>query len=252
MKKLFLATLISASSLLAQMPAFDVASVTPSPPGTPQPELEHMGIADFVYPGGRFTARATSVKFLLEWAYGIQPSQHSNGPAWIATDRYDILAKAEGNPSEAEMKRMVQTLLADRFHLKLSHEQKEISALVIAAGKTPPKLSSPQEGETHGMRFAQMTLPGHMGFHIIATRYTLAQLADAFARQVGTVIVDDTGLEGEYDFTLDLVPEEGVPMMAQTMLISALRDQLGFTVKSEKASVDFYTIEGVEKVAAGN
>jgi len=103
------------------------------------------------------------------------------------------------------------------------------------------------------MRFAQLTLPGQrMGFHLIATRYTLAQLADAFARQVGTVIVDDTGLKGEYDFTIDLVPEEGTPMMAQTMLISALRHQLGFTVKSEKTAVEYYTIEGAEKVAAGN
>jgi len=112
MKKLLIATLLGVFSLFAQAPAFDVASIAPCPPGTPQPELEHMGIADFVYPGGRFTARATSVKFLLEWACGIQPSQHSDGPAWVGTDRYDILAKTEGNPTEAEMKRMVQKLLA--------------------------------------------------------------------------------------------------------------------------------------------
>jgi uncharacterized protein (TIGR03435 family) len=193
------------------------------------------------------------VKFLIEWAYGIQPSQHSEGPAWIGTDRYDILAKADGNATEAEMKRMVQTLLADRFRLKLSHEQKEISALVISTGKTPPKLFPPKDGEAHGMRFAQLSLPEqHIGFHITAARYTLAQLTDAFARQVGTVIVDDTGLAGEFDFTLDLVPEEGVPLMAQTMLISAMRDQLGLTVKSEKTAVEYYTIDGVEKVAAGN
>ena len=52
-------------------------------------------------PGGRFDAKATTIKFLLEWAYDLQPAQHSDGPAWFSSDRYDIAAKAEGNASDA-------------------------------------------------------------------------------------------------------------------------------------------------------
>src|SRR4051812_45000393 len=78
-----------------QPPAFEVASVTPCKPGTPEPPGEHAGMVQFIAPGGRFRAGATTLKFLLEWAYGIQPSQHSNGPSWMESDRYDIEAKAE-------------------------------------------------------------------------------------------------------------------------------------------------------------
>ena len=102
--------------------------------------MEHAGIADFITPGGRFTARATTVKFLLEWAYGIQPSQHSGGPSWISDDRFDIVAKAEGDATDDEIKLMVRTLLAERFRLKLHHDRREVSAYVISTGKTAPKL----------------------------------------------------------------------------------------------------------------
>src|SRR4029077_9524997 len=131
--------------------------ITPCAPGTPANPMEHTGMADFTSPGGRFRASATTLKFLLEWAYGIQPSQHSGGPSWIDTDRYDIVAKAEGNATDAQMKLMVQTLLAERFQLKLHHERKELSAYVVSVGKTAPKLFPPKDVETHALRFSTQT-----------------------------------------------------------------------------------------------
>src|SRR6185437_11677268 len=98
-------------------PAFEAASITPCPPGTPAPAMEHVGIANFVSPGGRFTARATTVVFLLEWAYGIQPWQHSGGPGWLSNERFDVVAKADHDAPEDEMKQMARTLLAERFGL---------------------------------------------------------------------------------------------------------------------------------------
>ena len=86
-------------------------------------------MVQFTSPGGRYRASATSLTFQLEWAYGIQPSQHSGGPAWMDNDRYDIVAKAEGNPTDEQMKLMVQTLLAERFQLKLHHEMKKAPVL---------------------------------------------------------------------------------------------------------------------------
>src|SRR5215472_3476465 len=103
---------------LGKSVAFEVASITPCKPGTGENPMLHMGMVQFVSPGGRFNATATPLKYLLEWAYDIQPAQHAGGPAWIDSEYYDIAAKAEGNPGTAEMKRMVQTLLAERFKLK--------------------------------------------------------------------------------------------------------------------------------------
>jgi len=90
-------------------------------------------------------------------------------------------------------------------------------------------------------------------YHVIATRYTLAQLTDVFARRVDRVIVDKTGIDGEFDFTLDLSPDEGSASLTDaSMLLAAMKEQLGFNIRSEKAVVDYYEIDGVDKAAAGN
>jgi uncharacterized protein (TIGR03435 family) len=217
--------------------------------------MEHAGIADFITPGGRFTARATTLTFLLEWSYGIQPSQHSGGPSWLGVDRFDIVAKADGNVSDREIKLMVRSLLAERFQLKLHRERRDVSAYVISVGKAPPKLFPPGAGETHALRIApQMDPDQKITTHrIIATRYSIGQLADIFARQLGEVIVNDTGLDGEFDFTIDLTPDDSRPSpMDPTLLIAAMREQLGLTVKYQKAPVDFYLIDGAEKLPVEN
>jgi uncharacterized protein (TIGR03435 family) len=128
---------------LAKAPAFEVASITPCKPGTPEPPGEHMGMVQFTYPGGRFRASATSLKYLLEWAYNIQPSQHSDGPPWMGTERYDIVAKAEGNATDAQQKLMVQTLIAERFGLKFHIEKKKLPVFIVTVGKGAPKLFPP-------------------------------------------------------------------------------------------------------------
>jgi len=240
---------------ISRAPAFEVASVTPCKPGTPEPPMEHAGMVQFTYPGGRFRAEATTLKFLLEWAYDIQPSQHSDGPSWIGTDRYDVVAKAEGNATDRQMKLMVQTLLAERFALKIHREKKNLSVLAISQGKTPPKLLAPKDGEEHSLRVVPQTGPDQktVTFRVIATRFSLAQLSDTFARQLGHVIVNETGLDGDFDFTLDLTPDETQHNpLDPSLLMAAMREQLGLTMKSQSMPVDFLVLESAEKVAAGN
>jgi uncharacterized protein (TIGR03435 family) len=247
--------LVSLEPCRCQPPAFEVASVTPCKPGTPEPPGEHAGMVQFTFPGGRFTARATTVKFLLEWAYGIQPAQHTGGPDWLGIDRYDIVAKAAGNATDAEMKLMARTLLAERFHLALHHDTRTLTALVLSTGKTPPRLFPPKAEETHGIRIEPKTGEDQKikTYHVVATRFSLEQLMDTFGRQLGSVIVNRTGLDGEFDFTIDLTPDESSPNpLDPAHVLDALRGQLGLVVKSEKTPVDLLVIDGVEKVAAGN
>ena len=240
---------------LPQSPAFEVASITPCKPGTPAPPGEHAGMVQFTYPGGRFKAEATTVKFLLEWAYGILPSQHSGGPSWIENDRYDIIAKAGGNATDAEMKRMAQALLDERFKLKFHRESREIPVIVVSVGKTAPKLFPPKDEEKHSLRVEPQVGADQkiVSYHVVATRFSLSQLNETFSRQLGRVIVDQTGLQGDFDFTLDLTPDESRPNpLDPTLIITAMREQIGFAVKSQKSPVDFLVIDNVEKVAAGN
>jgi uncharacterized protein (TIGR03435 family) len=214
-----------------------------------------MGMVQFTMPGGRFTARATSVKFLMEWAYGILPSQHSDGPSWIGGDRYDILAKANGNPSDEQIKLMVQSLLADRFKLQFHRESKEVPVLVLSAGKAAPKLFPPKDDELHDIKITPKMGPDQkvLSWHTAATRFSFAELNLTFSRLLGRVIVNHTGLDGAFDFALDFTPDDERPNpLDPANIISALRDQLGLTVKAEKGPADYLVIDRVEKVAAGN
>ena len=209
----------------------------------------------FAFPGGRFEAHATSVKFLIEWAYDILPSQHSSGPGWMETERYDIVAKAPGNPTDDDMKLMVRGLLADRFKLKFHHESREAPVLILAPGKGAPKLFPPQEGEKHALKIVPKTDDDRkvVSYRVVATRFSFAQLNQTFARQLERVIVNQTGLEGDFDFTLDFTPDENTPNpLDPSLVLSAMRDQLGLTLKTQKAPVDFLAIDSVEKVIAGN
>ena len=257
MKKILASLIITIvmATFAAADPHFEVASITPCKPGTPENPLLHMGAMQFVSPGGRFTASSTSLKYLIEWAYGIQSNQLTGGPSWLDTEMYDIAAKAEGNPSTADMKLMLQKLLNERFKLKLHQEQKRMTAYVISTARNSAKLTPVKEGETHAMRFAPINGPDQKqaGYHITGTRYTVADVAALFSRQIGRVIVDQTGLDGEFDFTVDLMPDDSrTSPVEETLLLTALREQLGFTVKAQTLPVNVFVIDSAEKVAAGN
>jgi uncharacterized protein (TIGR03435 family) len=229
---------------------FEAAAVKPCEPGTPEPPGQRMGMVRYTFPGGRFEARATTVEFLVEWAYDLLPSQHSRGPAWMENDRFDVVAKAAGNATDDEMKRMLQALLAERFQLKFHRERQEAPVLVLGLGKNAPKLFPPKEGETHALRIIpQMDQDQKIvSYHVAATRFSFRQLNQTFARQLERVIVNDTGLEGDFDFTLDFTPDENRPNpLDPSLIVTAMRDQLGLTVKAQKGPVDYLAIDDVQK-----
>jgi uncharacterized protein (TIGR03435 family) len=230
-------------------PRFEAVAIKPCAPGTPEPPGQSAGMVRYTYPGGRFEAKATTVEFLLEWSYGLLPSQHSRGPAWMDKDRYDIIGKTAGNPSDEEMKLMVQTLLTERFHLKFHWEKREASVLVLRLGKNAPKLYKSKDGEPSSLKIipAKDDAQNVISYHVVATRFSFAQLNRTFARQIGRVIVNDTGLDGEYDYTLDFTPDENRPNpLDPSLWISALQYQLGLTVTSQKGPVDFIVVDSVE------
>lgn len=235
----------------APTPAFEVADIKPCESGTPEPPGLRAGMVRYTFPGGRFEAHATTIGFLLEWAYGLLPSQHSRGPAWMDKDLFDIIAKAPGNASDDDMKLMTQTLLAERFHLKYHHETREAPILILTLGKTPPKLFPPKEGEVRKLQIIPQADENQktVSYHVVATRYSFAQLNRTVSWQIGRVIVNQTGLDDDYDYTLDFTPDENRPNpLDPSLWIAALQYQLGLTVKSQKGPVDFLVIDAVEKV----
>ncbi len=235
-------------------PAFDVATIKPSRPD------ERLSI--LVNPSGtQFTTTDTTLTNLVTFAYGIHPRQVTGGPAWLETEKYDLLARPDvaGMPNEKQLRSMVQKLLADRFKLAFHRDQKELAVYAIVLGKTGPKLTK-SEGDPNG-------LPG-LGFGGLGRfRGRNTSIAD-FAGLMQTLVldrpvVDQTGLHDRYDFTLNWTPDETqfggltgqLPAPSDKAdvppdLYTAIQQQLGLKIDPTKASVEVLVIDHVEKPSA--
>src|SRR5262249_11691214 len=153
----------------------------------------------------------------------IDDSQISGGPPWMDSDRYDIVAKGEGNPSVDQLREMLQKLLADRFNLKLHRESKELPvySLVPAKGgaklkevkddssassSTPRVIRGPADNASGPRRGVMMTVGGTTQ---IAGTMSMAQLSQGLATMVGRKVIDKTELLGNYEVKLEWRPQPG-------------------------------------------
>ena len=247
------ATILLAFSLClsAQQPlTFEVASVKQRPKGS---LISMVGGAPS---GSRLTLEAMSLADLISWAYDVKPWQVAGGPPWAgiqhdrtmlddATRRFDITAKAEGDAprSREEFRLMLQSLLTERFHLTFHRESRETPVYALVPDKNGPKF---HESGPEAKGIMRMAGRGK----ITGSGSTMTQLINWFsnANGVDRPIVDQTGLSGKYDFTLEwsnltaAASDETAPS-----IFNAMREQLGLKLESQKASVDVYVIDHVEK-----
>jgi uncharacterized protein (TIGR03435 family) len=180
----------------AQAPAFEVASVKPARPGITERSLTHN-------PGARLTASNATVKMLIMLAYQVMPGQISGGPNWLESDGFDIDAKgADPKATQAQFRQMIQSLLADRFHLKVHRATKELSVYALVPAKNGTKLvDAKDDGPEVSMRIEG---PGQM----TAVKATMSMFASTLSRPLQRKVIDETGLKGAYSFTLRFVPEQ--------------------------------------------
>jgi uncharacterized protein (TIGR03435 family) len=235
-------------------PAFEVASVKPSAPGT-------RGRSILRSPGGRFTATNAPLRDLVQNAYGVQDFQISGRPTWFNTERYDIVAKAEGDVSVAQSRLMLQTLLADRFNLALHRETKELPVYVLVVAKNGPKFSQSKPGESEsdtGFRTSAANGP------VTARKVLISEFAKVLSGELGRAVLDRTGLTGYFDFTFQWAPDSNrtppgdgdggravdtVPPPDTTgpSLFTAIQEQLGLKLEPSKGPVEILAIDHAEK-----
>jgi bla regulator protein BlaR1 len=227
------------------LPAFEVASVKPTKPGT----KGFIGVR----PGGqRFEATNASLKHIIIMAYNITERQISGGPNWLESDTFDIDAKASRPTTREQIYLMVQTLLADRFKLRLTREAKEepVYALLVDKGGPKLKLHEIQDGAQPLIRAGSAF--GQMLFQNVP----VSRLAWFLSTQVGRSVLDKTDLEGSYDFTLNYTPEvskggyipdTSAKDLPDPSILTAVREQLGLKVQSQRGMVEFFTVAHVEK-----
>lgn len=227
--------------------AFDVASVKTIGAG------EGRGRENITPSLGGVTMKNVHLKSVVQWAYHLQAIQVS-GPAWLDDNRYDIVAKTAGEVPMERQRAMMQTLLADRFKLAFHRETKEMPAYVVTVAKSGHKLKSSQgEGEME----VKPTASGRMAAAF--SHVTLAQLSEMASSPLQGVVVDQTGLTGSYDFTLDMSPFMGGGDFRPTgiediitMLIQAAKEQLGIIIEQRKTPVEILIVDHAEKLPVEN
>jgi uncharacterized protein (TIGR03435 family) len=235
-------------------PVFEVATIKPANP-------ENRGSSMLVGRGGTnlFTTTNTTLRDLITMAYGLHASQVVDGPSWIESERFDITAKPEqpGVPNLAQLSTMVQKLLAERFGLAFHKEKRELSAYVLNVGKNGPKLSSNESGGI---------LPGFGGIgpgRVGVRNSSMVEFAGFLqGRILDRPVVDQTGLSGKFDFTLEFKPDlaqlqgataGGPPpqlppeLESRPDLFTAIQEQLGLKLESGKAAVEVYVVDKVQK-----
>jgi uncharacterized protein (TIGR03435 family) len=177
----------------ADRPSFEVASIKTYPPGAPFPPGPN-GIN--VSPDG-VAWRYARLQSCISWAYEI-PGRIV-GPDWIA-DRYDIAAKASGPVSKAQLRLMVQTLLEDRFKLKVHREMQDLPVVVLTVAKNGPK-NLHQSQAADAPRYEPVN--GTLVFAGPMSNFA-SILGNSPPYGVREDVVDRTGLAGWFDLTLDV------------------------------------------------
>jgi uncharacterized protein (TIGR03435 family) len=236
--------LAAASGIWAQQPlAFEVASIKLSKPGQSPFLIRPL-------PGGQsYVATNVPVKLIMKLMYHLTDGQVVGGPEWLDSDRYDIQAHAEHPSSVEQLHEMFRTLLTDRFQLQFHREMREQSAYVLSVDKSGAKLKvndSPQNFDvpirpTGVGKFAGIQVP-------------MSYLAWYVAQILKRPVVDKTGLDKSYDFTLEWFPEvppgtmiNGAPAPESISIFTALHEQLGLKLTAEKAPVEVFVIDNAEK-----
>jgi uncharacterized protein (TIGR03435 family) len=232
---------VAAQQAQAPAPKFEVASIKNSDPNAAGP----LGQIPMVRPqgAGRLSATNVSLRLLIRMSYGLQEFQIVGGPAWQASQKFDIVAKGEDGATTEQLMPMVKTLLADRFKLKTHTETREmpISTLVVARndGRLGPNLrpstadcasaqaqaelrkraeailkggaaaiadARPKPGEPPACGIAPFGA-GANGAGLRATGQTLVPVVQLLTQAIGRPVYDKTGLTGRYDYELTFDPE---------------------------------------------
>jgi uncharacterized protein (TIGR03435 family) len=224
--------------------SFEVASIKPHPPG--QRAFGPISIS-----GTRVTDSNVDAFGLIAIAYNLKGYQIAGGPGWIGSPTmmgtaFDLAAKAPGDTVNMDQVRlMIQALLADRFHLVVHRETKDLPVYALVAGKGGPKLKeSPSDATAPGTRIAG---GGDSRVQMTASKGSMDQLAHILTndQSLGRPVLDQTGLTGTYDYKLEY--SNSAQNSDAPSIFAAVQEQLGLKLEPQRAPMEILIIDKVEK-----
>jgi uncharacterized protein (TIGR03435 family) len=219
-----------------KLPSFEVASIRLSTDKTGNLTSGPLGT-------GTYTITGVPLYGLVETAYHV-PYEQISGIEKLGSERYDVTAKAEPAVllTPENLAPRIQRLLAERFKLAIHKETKVLDGYALVVTKGGPKLTPTAGGQQGGSIF-----PG--GLRLMNT--PLSSFATSLRSLSGRPVVDKTGIQGRYDFTLNFArlddPDSTFPSFS-----TALQEQLGLKVEPAKVPLDLVVIDHVEKIPTEN
>jgi bla regulator protein blaR1 len=203
-------------------------------------------------PGGHIRFIGVPLSFIIMPAYQVWDFQISGGPGWIRTEAWDIVAEAEGVQGFLtidQQRPMLRALMEDRFQLKLHKETKLMLGYALVVDKNGPKLRRSTD-EKPLIQSAKGSL--------IAKKTGMMWLVGSLSQKLGCVVTDNTGLTGEFDFSLKWTPDpgenSGVALTPTSLLdgdgpsiFTALTEQLGLRLASQRVPTDVIVIDSVQQ-----
>lgn len=265
--------LIAAAAAVSQQTRaeFEVASIKPNTSG-------NMMIMIRPPVGGRFTATNARLRMLIGVAYNVKSFEISGGPGWAGSEGFDIEAKAaDSRITLDDMRPMLQSLLEDRFQLKVHRETKEVPIYALVPAKNGPKLPAAKEGGCAEFKPGDKLPPPPSGRgagglpptpcggffmspnHLEGGKISMTQLVSALSTILGQPVVDKTGFTGTFDVSLDFSPEgtallQGMPGplpqgfdTSGPSIFTALQDKLGLKLESRKSPGQILIIDHAER-----
>jgi len=249
-------------------PKFEVADIHASP-RTTQPFVRGP-----FYNSGRYELRFATMLDLVRTAYGVDPEKVMGGPNWIEMDRFDVFAMAPGASTAESRKLMLQALLADRFKLVTHKDSKPIPAFALKASKKA-QLKEPEGNGANGCNFTvQNATPpppgggpptGPINLPVIVYtchNTTMAAFADGMLSMAGAgqyfnnrLVVDQTELQGSWDFTFKFTPKvpAGLTTVGENIpLFDALEKQLGLKLEPATVPMPVIVIDSVNQKPTDN
>jgi uncharacterized protein (TIGR03435 family) len=212
----------------------------------------------FTVKGRQVLTINTTVNDLIVFAYGLHARQIIGGQPWMETDKYDVTGQpeAQGIPNVVQLRSMVQQLLTDRFKLAFHRDTRDLPVYAIVVGDRGPRLT---KNDTNPNGLPNLIFKG-LGV-LPAMNATMGDLAGVMQSAVlDRPVVDKTGLQGRYDFTLTWTPDESqftglgvrVPppsgdANAPPGLFTAFQEQLGLKLDSTRAPVEVFVVDGIER-----
>ena len=268
-RQLLILALVGGPVFAQSKPKFEVASIRPGCTRTAGGYVQSAP--------GRLTLNCVSLGSLIQGAYGAGDLIASGGirfrmnlpieggPGWI-NDWYDIAAKAEGDASDEAMSGpMLQSLLEDRFRLKIHRETREVAGFALIAAKGGPKLQPSRPGgcKTYGAgverqpgeHFCDRVWLSGMGssLQVNFLGAPVESLARDLSYRLNRPVLDKTGLSGLFDFHLDFEPDQDTPTLHSapahegTNIFTAIQEQLGLKLESRKVPGEILVIDSVER-----